>query len=110
MAFSYQDMDVYHIALGFVDSVNSILRQFPCPRSQMLEKLEALVIEIPLCLARVCGKSLKSITIKDLLEVRAIVYEIQALIEILWRRKLITDKESEELNETLIVLSNLLSH
>ena len=109
MAFAYQDMDVYHIALGFVDTVHTFLAKFPPPRSPMLEKLEVKAIEIPMTLARVSGISGSAMMASDLREVRAVVYECQSLIEIIWRRRLLSDKESEDLNGPLIVMANLLS-
>lgn len=109
MAFDFQDMDSYQIAMGFVDSVNAVLAKFPHPRSTMLEKLDAIAIEIPLSLARVTGLKGSALMGSDLRNVRAVVYECQALIEILWRRKLLSDKESEELNGPLMVMANLLS-
>ncbi len=109
MAFAYQDMDVYHIAMGFVDSVANVLKQFPLPRPTLLEKLDSMAIQIPLTLARVNGRVGDALMVSDLLEIRAVVYECLSLIEILWRRKLISDKESEDLNNPLTVMANLLT-
>lgn len=109
MTFSYQEMDVYHIAMGYVDSVNAVLAKFPPPRSPLLERLETIAVEIPLALARVTGLRGSALMASDLREVRAVVFECQALIEILWRRKRLTDKESEDLNGPLMVMANLLS-
>ncbi|MBN1296915.1 four helix bundle protein [bacterium] len=109
MPFGYQEMDVYHIAMGFVDSVHTLLALFPSPRPSLLERLESVSVDIPLTLARVSGRTGTAMLASDLREVRSVVYECQALIEILWRRKLLSDKESDDLNGPLMVMANLLS-
>ncbi|HPQ41758.1 MAG TPA: four helix bundle protein [bacterium] len=109
MSFSYQDMDVYQIAMGYVDTVNGVLAKFPPPRPTLLERLQTLAVDIPLTLARVTGLRGSALMASDLREVRAVVYECQALIEILWRRKLLTDRESDDLTGPLLVMANLLS-
>ena len=109
MSFFYQDMDVYYIALGLVDSVLDILKKHGPVYSHLLSRLERLSLEIPLRIARISGDYGQNIPSEGFLEVRAIVFECQALIEILWRRKQLKEQEAEDIGDTLIALSNMLT-
>ena len=109
MSFYYQDMDVYYIALGFVDTVLDILKGYGSVLNNLMRRLETSAVNIPLTFARVAGEGNRRISREGIFEVRGKVFECQSLLELLWRRKLIQDKHSEELGETLIVLDNMLS-
>ena len=109
MSFFYQEMDVYYIALGFVDSIFELLRRLKSTKHELLETLENRAIEIPLSIARIAGESGSKITAAGYYKIRGNVFECQAIVELLWRQKLIEEKDSEELGDTLLVMDNLLS-
>jgi len=74
-----------------------------------MRQQEKSALDIPLAMARTAGEHEQGIATEAFLEVRGCVFECQAVLEILWRRKLIKDKQSDELSETLIVLANMLT-
>ena len=109
MSFYYQDMDVYYIALGLVDSILEILKRHGPRLTARLRRLEKITIDIPLTIARISGDYGKNIPPEGFLEVRAKVFECQSLVEILWRTNQLSAKESEDIGDTLMVLSNMLT-
>ncbi len=109
MSFYYQDMDVYYIALGFVDNVMEITKKYGPVLSNMMSNLEKLTTRIPLELAHATGVHGRVLPDEEYRRIRGIVYECQAQIEILWRRKQIREKDADELGDTLMVLAKLLT-
>jgi hypothetical protein len=109
VGFYFQELDVYYIALGLVDSVLEILKKQRSGRSALFDQFEKTAIEIPLTLARIAGESGDKISGDGYQLVRGVVFECQALVEMLWRQKLIEEKETEDLNDTLMVISNLIT-
>ncbi len=109
MSFSYQELDVYYIALGFVDSLHACISNCPDPLNPLIEQLDRSAVEIPLSIARLSGEYGDLIPPQEILKVRGIVYMVQSLLEICWQRKMISEKDSEEFGNTLIVLARMLA-
>lgn len=108
MSFNYQELDVYYIALGFVDSVHTCATKVVNQLDPLMEELDRAAIEIPLSIARLSGEFGDMIPPQEVLKVRGCVFVVQSMLEILWQRKLICERDSEELGNTLIVLARML--
>jgi hypothetical protein len=109
LGFFYQDLDVYYLSLGFVDSVLDIIKAEKPPKPELFKRLEKVAIEIPLSIARLSGEAASGIGGPEYLKIRGFVFESQSIVEMLWRQKLIKEKDADELGDMLLVISNMLA-
>jgi hypothetical protein len=109
VTFHYQDLDVYYIAQGLLETMVDFMKKAGSKPDPALVLLEKSILDIPLTIARVSGETMGELPPEKILLVRGLVYECQAMTELLWRRKLLTDKTSDELSDTLMVIANMLT-
>jgi len=107
--FYYQDMDLYYISQSLVDIVMRITKRHGPIPDKMVSRLGDLSVEVPLKIASISGKFGEHIPEEPFLEIRALIFQCQALSELLWRRKILKEKDADELSETLSVIANMVT-
>jgi len=98
--FSFERLEVWHIAVDFADFVLNILDSFPSNKYlRIVGQMEAAVSSIPQNIAEGKGRQYKKEFIQYLYIAEGSLFEVLTLSEILKRRNLIREKGSIEIRK-----------
>jgi four helix bundle protein len=107
--FSFEKLEVWHLAVDFADYVLNILDSFPPNKySRVVGQMEAAVSSIPQNIAEGKGRQYKKEFIQYLYIAEGSLFEVLTLSEILKRRRLIGEKESIEIRERAEIIDRKL--
>ena len=107
--FSFERLEVWHIAVDFADFVLNILDSFPSNKYlRIVGQMEAAVSSIPQNIAEGKGRQYKKEFIQYLYITEGSLFEVLTLSEILKRRNLIREKGSIEIRKQAEIIDRKL--
>jgi four helix bundle protein len=111
MPFQFEKLEVYKRALDFVESIETLVASLKGKASySLLDQLSRAALSIPLNIAEGNGRWHKAEKRQFFWIARGSAFECVPIIQVLYRKKLVTEQEHSAYYEQLDAISRMLTN